>query len=336
MQKTHHFNQVTKDFTIDQYLHQLVGFDVDEDSLLRLACEMVWDFPFEGAMPNSLDVALLLSELGTDETTLTVALLSSTSLMESADAEALEKTFGHEIMELVRSVVQLHDFRGEQDDSSPEQVERLRRMLLSMVDDVRAVLIKLAFRVQRLRQLKLADVIEQQESYPHSLRPVVRAAACSLHQLEFKIERIEISDHQAYLAAFWGETRVRLEFEAITPTLTRIESRMIRESAWRDYASEKELFLSVRRTLDGESSRVSCRWRRVIRDMVPLYCHPESGAAIIAYLSPGLSISVNERESQTPRWAAITLELGGFAYLDKNTYSLKPELSENSLADHSS
>ena len=179
-------------------------------------------------------------------------------------------------------------------------------------------------------------VVEQQESYPHSLRPVVRAAVCSLHQLEFKIERIEISDHQAYLAAFWGETRVRLEFEAITPTLTRIESRMIRESAWRDYASEKELFLSVRRTLDGESSRVSCRWRRVVRDMVPLYCHPESGAAIIAYLSPGLSISINESEFQTPRWAAITLELGGFAYLDKNTYSLKPELSENSLADHSS
>ena len=35
--------------------------------------------------------------------------------------------------------------------------EKLRKMLITMVDDVRAVLIKLAFRVQRLRQLKLAD-----------------------------------------------------------------------------------------------------------------------------------------------------------------------------------
>ena len=68
MQKTHHFNQITKDFTIEQFLHQLVGFDVDENSLLHLACDQVWDLSIEGALPNSLDVALLLSELGSDET----------------------------------------------------------------------------------------------------------------------------------------------------------------------------------------------------------------------------------------------------------------------------
>ncbi len=178
-------------------------------------------------------------------------------------------------------------------------------------------------------------VVEQQESYPHSVRPVVRAAVCSLHQLEFKIERIEISDHQAYIKAFWGETRVRLEFAAITPTLTRIENRMIRESAWRDYASEKELFLSVRRILDGEG-RGSCRWQWAVRGMVPLHFHPESGAAIVAYIAPGLSISTYNEESLSPRWAAIALELGGFGYLDKNTYSLKPLLSETPPTDHSS
>ena len=178
-------------------------------------------------------------------------------------------------------------------------------------------------------------VVEQQESYPYSLRPVVRAAVCSLRQLEFKIERIEISDHQAYLKAFWGETRVRLEFAAITPTLTRVENRMIRESTWRDYASEKELFLSVRRTLDDKEGRLYC-WQRAVRGMVPLYLHPESGAAIVAYISPGLSISTSDEEPLPPRWAAIALELGGFGYLDKNTYSLKQLLSETQLTDHSS
>ena len=33
MQKTHYFNQITKDFTIDQYLHQLIGFYIEENSL---------------------------------------------------------------------------------------------------------------------------------------------------------------------------------------------------------------------------------------------------------------------------------------------------------------
>ena len=37
--------------------------------------------------------------------------------------------------------------------SQPNQAETLRRMLLSMTQDVRAVLIKLAYRIQRLRNL---------------------------------------------------------------------------------------------------------------------------------------------------------------------------------------
>jgi len=63
MKTTRDFNQITKDFTIDQYLHQLVGFDVEEDSLLRYACKMVWQLTHRGSMPNSLDVALLLSRV---------------------------------------------------------------------------------------------------------------------------------------------------------------------------------------------------------------------------------------------------------------------------------
>ncbi len=189
MQKTQHFNQITKDFTIDQYLHRLVGFDVEEDSLLRHACEMVWTLPSEGSIPNSLDVALLLSELGTDETTLIVTLLSSSKLMQKTDRAVLNRTFGADIMKLVDSVIQLHEFHGERDDSSPEQVERLRRMLLSMVDDVRAVLIKLAFRVQRLRQLKLASDAEQQEIARESLdifAPI--ANRLGIGQLKWELE----------------------------------------------------------------------------------------------------------------------------------------------------
>lgn len=189
MQKTHYFNQITKDFTIDQYLHRLVGFDVDEDNLLRHACKMVWDLPTEGSLPNSLDVGLLLSELGTDETTLIVALLSSTKLIQSVDIDDLEKIFGYEIIQLVKSVVQLHEFHGESDDASPEQVERLRRMLLSMVEDVRAVLIKLAFRVQRLRQLKLSDVVEQQEIARESLEIFAPIAnRLGIGQLKWELE----------------------------------------------------------------------------------------------------------------------------------------------------
>ena len=189
MKKTRDFNQITKEFTIDQYLHQLVGFDVEEDSLLRHACNRVWNLPTEGSLPNSLDVALLLSELGSDETTLIVALLSSSRLMKEADESEMERIFGDKVMQLVNSVIQLHEFHGKRDESSPEQVERLRRMLLSMVDDIRAVLIKLAFRVQRLRQLKLAPESEQQEIAQESLdifAPI--ANRLGIGQLKWELE----------------------------------------------------------------------------------------------------------------------------------------------------
>ena len=189
MQKTHYFNQITKDFTIDQYLHQLAGCDIEENSLLHYACELVWDLPAEGALPSSLDVALLLSELGCDETTLIVALLSSTQLIKTVDLDSLQKTFGENIINLVKGVFQLHNFHGEQDEASPEQIERLRRMLLSMVDDVRAVLIKLAFRVQRLRQLKLADLVEQQEVARESLEIFAPIAnRLGIGQLKWELE----------------------------------------------------------------------------------------------------------------------------------------------------
>jgi len=189
MHKTRYFNQVTKDYTIDQYIHRLVGMDVEEDSLLRHACEMVWDFPTEGSMPNSLDVALLLSDLGADETTLIVALLSSTRLIENSDIEELKRVFGDKIIKLAQSVVQLHGFESKQDEQEPEQAERLRRMLLSMVDDVRAVLIKLAFRVQRLRQLKLADDDEQQEIARESLEIYAPIAnRLGIGQLKWELE----------------------------------------------------------------------------------------------------------------------------------------------------
>ena len=164
MRRTQQFNQIPQEYSIDEYLHLLKGKPVDTDSLLRKACERVWEKPVvRPSMPSSLDVALLLSKLGADETTLIVALLSSSDVQSDVDYAALEETFGNKVMELVKSVLRLHNFRSVEDANAPEQAERLRRMLLSMVDDVRAVLIKLAYRVQRLRQLKLASDEEQYE-----------------------------------------------------------------------------------------------------------------------------------------------------------------------------
>ena len=153
MQNTKQNNLVANRYSLEEYLTQINGEPVSEDSLLRKACEHVWKLPPDEILPSSLDVALSLSELGSDKTTLIVALLSTTVLIKSANKTELESVFGKKIMSMVKNVCQLHDFQAHDLNDTPDQIERLRRMLLSMVEDVRVVLIKLAFRVQRLRQL---------------------------------------------------------------------------------------------------------------------------------------------------------------------------------------
>ena len=153
MQSTRDHNQITQRYSIDEYL-ALIGSSIKDQTLLRKACEVVWDLPPDETLPSSLDVALLLSEIGSDEKTLIVSLLSTSRLINPVRAAELEAVFGKKIMAMVRNVCQLHAFQVRDIDDTPEQAERLRRMLLSMVEDIRVVLIKLAFRVQRLRQLK--------------------------------------------------------------------------------------------------------------------------------------------------------------------------------------
>ena len=115
--------------------------------MLRKACETVWQLPIDKDLPSSLDVAALLSELGSDETTLIVGLLSTRQLLNSPEAADLKSVFGEKITSMVENVCQLHAFQAHDIDDTPDQAERLRRMLLSMVDDVRVVLIKLALSI---------------------------------------------------------------------------------------------------------------------------------------------------------------------------------------------
>ncbi len=105
--------------------------------------------------PHCLDVAEILRVLGVDRETLIATLLIDAQLHGALDTQEIKSNFGERVAGLVNNVHWLITFKGipRETASQPEEAERLRRMLLAMVDDVRAVLIKLAYRLQRLRNL---------------------------------------------------------------------------------------------------------------------------------------------------------------------------------------
>ena len=104
-----------------------------------------------GLQTHPLDVAEILRRLNVDRQTLIATLLIPAVFARRLTHEQMSQEFGEVITRLTENVSELVRRRFEIPTRRPEQAERLRRMLLAMVDDVRAVLIKLAFRLQNLR-----------------------------------------------------------------------------------------------------------------------------------------------------------------------------------------
>jgi len=140
-----------------------VGYDAQGIDLVFRASGYVWPLRDKLAKwPSPFAVADELKVLGVDSDTLAASLLGASVCELHLPIEKIAQQFGEKIAALVKSVRWLHTFgegefvqQGKSDGA--EQSERLRRMVLSMVEDVRAVLVKLAHIVVRLKMLSQID-----------------------------------------------------------------------------------------------------------------------------------------------------------------------------------
>lgn len=105
--------------------------------------------------PKGIDVASILTAVHIDLATILAAVLSDSRLEGQLTESNLTSEFGPVVPALVKDVNWLNKVSIYNADmaNQPNQTEILRRMLLAMTHDVRAVLIKLAYRIQRLRNL---------------------------------------------------------------------------------------------------------------------------------------------------------------------------------------
>lgn len=105
--------------------------------------------------PKGIEVAAVLTDFHVDLKTILAAILSDPRLVDFKPNPNIAQEFGETVAALVKDVNWLNKLSVYTPEiaSQPNQAETLRRMLLSMTHDVRAVLIKLAYRIQRLRNL---------------------------------------------------------------------------------------------------------------------------------------------------------------------------------------
>lgn len=108
---------------------------------------------------RSADVAQILAKLNIDVETLIATLVSDGNLENIYTDSMIEERFGRAAADLVAGIRKLNQFK-EFDivrQSDDVQNERLRQMLLAMTSDIRIMIVKLAYRVARLRHLKFED-----------------------------------------------------------------------------------------------------------------------------------------------------------------------------------
>ena len=111
---------------------------------------------------NAIEMVEILAELNFDAESLATAYLTPYFLNGLVELDNVEKVFSDNVTLLLKGVEQMatistlaHQGKGN------VQIDNVRRMLLAMVEDVRAVVIKLAEQICHLRAVKNADEEER-------------------------------------------------------------------------------------------------------------------------------------------------------------------------------
>ncbi|AZQ09719.1 GTP diphosphokinase [Shewanella khirikhana] len=159
-----HFTDV--DFNLEDWVARYVEEPQDAEVLLELL-RSVQAIPVkdvkahQALMFRAREMIEILAPLNMDLETLQAAVLFSVQEAGLLPQEKLIEKFGDKLGNLVASVVTMNAIGslklGEQSRSAEVQIDNIRKMLLAMVEDVRAVVIKLAERVCLLRAVKNAD-----------------------------------------------------------------------------------------------------------------------------------------------------------------------------------
>ncbi|MGR9012265.1 MAG: RelA/SpoT family protein [Gammaproteobacteria bacterium] len=169
------------------------GFSIPDTEQINRALAVIAKIPDDPHYfrPKGIEVAAILMDLNVDLETILAAILSDPRLAALHTKPNIEEQFGNTVATLVKDVNWLNTmtvYSLEMTDK-PNQTETLRRMLLSMTQDVRAVLIKLAYRIKRLKVLpresyELRRFIAQETLDIYA--PI--ANRMGIHQLKWELE----------------------------------------------------------------------------------------------------------------------------------------------------
>jgi len=148
---------------------------------------------------HCVTVARLLAQLHLDDAAVAAGLLHDVLEDTSTTHADLAAAFGEQIAGLVDGVTKIERFRFESREA--RQAETYRKMLLSMVRDIRVILIKLVDRLHNMRTLEFMDGDTQQRIARETLdvyAPLAHRFGLALIRWELEDRSLKFLDPEAY------------------------------------------------------------------------------------------------------------------------------------------
>lgn len=193
-------------------------------------------------LAKGIDIANILFLLDLDTETLAASLLYPAIQLHAIHFDTITEMLGESGNKLLHDVLQMQSLGALQQLNSPRdvahQVEKLRKMLLAMVTDVRAVLIILAERLWKLRQAKQLPV-DEQRALAQETHDVYAPLAnrLGIWQLKWELEDLCLRYLQptVYMKiAKWLATK-REEREKYIQTMLTIVSDLLTQASIKDF-----------------------------------------------------------------------------------------------------
>jgi GTP pyrophosphokinase len=188
-------------------------------------------------LQHALGAAGILLGMKMDADTLTAAILHGVPGCVTDWEEKISAEFGSAVRVLLLGIWRMEQIRQfsempsqQQDSAGSAQLENLRKMLLSMVEDIRVVLIKLALRTETLRHLSGAP-LTQQKRIAQETQSIFAPLANRLGvwQIKWELEDLSIRylepERYKKIAYLLAEKRVERE-QYIADFLTTLQRKM--------------------------------------------------------------------------------------------------------------
>ena len=185
-------------------------------------------------LEKGMEMATIILDLKLDQEAVASALLISIIQQSKLSLDVVSEKLNPTVAKLIRGVQQLDSIHGLErtgdDDKDQIQIDRLRKLLMAMVSDIRVVIVKLAERTCILRGIKNINPIQRKQIAQETMDIYAPLAnRLGIGQLKWELEDVSFHyvDPETYkkIAKFLVDRR-HVREERIEDTIQRLKNEL--------------------------------------------------------------------------------------------------------------